>query len=150
MNAILLIAHTPLASALRAGALHVFPDAADAVAALDVLPAAAPEDTLARARAALAALPAGQGVLVLGDVCGATPCNVAQRLGDDTRTQLLAGVNLPMLLRAISYRHEPLDDMARKALDGGVRGIVTMDACPPTPPQQQPSQPPPDSASAAS
>jgi PTS system ascorbate-specific IIA component len=124
MNAILLIAHAPLASALRAGALHVFPDAGDAIQALDVHAADSPEHTLARAEAALARLPAGQGVLLLTDVFGATPCNVAQRLSDGARTRLLAGVNLPMLLRAASYRHEPLAAMTDKALAGAMQGIM--------------------------
>ncbi|MBP7958292.1 MAG: PTS fructose transporter subunit IIA, partial [Ottowia sp.] len=52
--------------------------------------------------------------------------NVAQRLADGERTQLLAGVNLPMLLRAITYRAEPLAAMAQRALDGGVRGVVAV------------------------
>jgi PTS system ascorbate-specific IIA component len=124
MNAILLIAHAPLASALRAAALHVFPDAGAAIQALDVQAADAVEDTLASAQGALAALPANQCVLMLTDVYGATPCNVAQRLADGACARLLAGVNLPMLLRAVSYRHEPLQAMMRKAMDGGVQGIV--------------------------
>jgi PTS system ascorbate-specific IIA component len=128
MNAILLIAHAPLASALRAGALHVFPDAA--VAALDVGAADAPEATLASAQAALRGLPAGQGVLVLADMVGATPCNVARRLAGGEAMRLLAGANLPMLLRALSYRGEPLEVMMRKALDGGVQGIVPVAAWP--------------------
>jgi len=131
MNAILLIAHAPLASALRAGALHVLPDAC--VAALDVQAADTPENTLASAQAALHSLPAEQGVLVLADMVGATPCNVAQRLMGRPHTRLLAGANLPMLLRALSYRHEPLDAMMRKALDGGVQGIVAV-AAPPSGP----------------
>lgn len=124
MNSILLIAHAPLASALRAGALHVFPDAGDAIRALDVEAADAPEDTLARAEIALARLPADQGVLLLTDVFGATPCNVAQRLVDGARMRLLAGVNLPMLLRAACYRQEPLDAVVQKALAGGMQGIM--------------------------
>jgi len=127
MNSILLISHAPLASALRAGALHVFADAADAIAALDVRADAAPEQTLAQAQAALARLPADQGVLILSDVCGATPCNVARGLCDGVRTRLLAGVNLPMLLRAITYRHEPLESMMQKAMTGGVQGIYEPD-----------------------
>ena len=124
MNAVLLIAHAPLASALRAGALHVFPDAGASVVAIDVRPEAAPEASLAAAQAALASLPPEQSVLVLTDVFGATPCNVAQRLVDSERTRLLAGANLPMLLRAVSYRNEPLESMAHKAMVGGVQGIM--------------------------
>ena len=86
MNAVLLIAHAPLANALRQGALHVFPDAAADIAALDVDPDAPPEQTRA--------------------------------------VRLLAGVNLPMLLRAVSYRAESLDAMAQRALAGGVQGVM--------------------------
>jgi PTS system ascorbate-specific IIA component len=128
MNTILLIAHAPLASALRAGALHVFADAASAVVALDVCPDAAPEQTQALAQAELARLPASEGVLILADVFGATPCNVAQRLCSLAHVRVLAGAHLPMLLRALSYRHEPLDSMTQKALAGGVQGIAPVAA----------------------
>ena len=125
MNAVLLIAHAPLAHALRECALHVFADAGDDIGALDVDAHEPPEQTLARAQA-LRARWGERPVLVLSDVLGATPCNVAQRLADGERTQLLAGVNLPMLLRAITYRAEPLAAMAQRALDGGVRGVVAV------------------------
>jgi len=80
-----------------------------------------------RARAALARCAGSAGVLILADVLGATPCNVAQRLLTDERMRLLAGVNLPMLLRALTYRAEPLADMAQRALDGGMRGVVVVE-----------------------
>ena len=126
MNAVLLIAHAPLAHALRECALHVFADAGDDIGALDVDAHEPPEQTLARAQA-LRARWGERPVLVLSDVLGATPCTVAQRLADGERTQLLAGVNLPMLLRAITYRAEPLAAMAQRALDGGVRGVVVVE-----------------------
>lgn len=125
MNAVLLIAHAPLAHALRECALHMFADAGDDIGALDVDAHEPPEQTLARAQA-LRARWGERPVLVLTDVLGATPSNVAQRLADGERTQLLAGVNLPMLLRAITYRAEPLAAMAQRALDGGVRGVVAV------------------------
>ncbi len=94
MNAVLLIAHAPLAHALRECALHVFADAGDDIGALDVDAHEPPEQTLARAQA-LRARWGERPVLVLTDVLGATPCNVARRLADGEHTQLLAGVNLP-------------------------------------------------------
>ena len=66
-------------------------------------------------------------VLVLTDVVGATPCNVAQRLVDDVHSHLLAGVNLPMLLRAWCYRAEPLDALAKRALAGATQGVMRVD-----------------------
>jgi PTS system ascorbate-specific IIA component len=130
MNTILLIAHAPLASALRAGALHVFPDAGEHILALDVQADAPPEVTQAQARTALAGRAPDTDVLVLTDVLGATPCNVARQLTSGGRLRLLAGANLPMLLRAVSYRHEPLDSMAEKAQAGGVQGIVPVESNP--------------------
>jgi PTS system ascorbate-specific IIA component len=138
MNRVLLIAHAPLASALRDCAVHVFPDAADRVAALDVQPDVAPEATLAAARELCAAWApeAVQGVLVLSDLFGATPCNVAQRLvaslaEEPREAALIAGVNVPMLLRALSYVREPLEALASRALMGGTQGVMRVAAAAP-------------------
>ncbi|MET3497249.1 PTS sugar transporter subunit IIA [Variovorax boronicumulans] len=126
MNSILIIAHSPFAQALRQCALHVFPDCEQAVVALDVLPNVSPEETLAAARITLQQqlhAPRSQ-VLVLADVFGATPCNVAQKLVDGVHSRLVAGVNLPMLLRAVTYRHEPLDTLVQRAIAGGTAGVM--------------------------
>jgi PTS system ascorbate-specific IIA component len=128
-NAVLIIAHAPLAQALRQCALHVFPDAAADIAAVDVRSGAPPEETLALARAALARLP-GTGVLVLTDIVGATPCNVALRLAADAHTRLIAGANLPMLLRALTYRNQPLAEQAARAMAGGTQGVMPVEAPP--------------------
>ena len=123
MNGILIIAHAPLASALRACALHVFPDCASGVQAVDVPADEAPEDTLARARQAMQRL-GDAGVLLISDVFGATPCNVAQKLHDGVGTRLVSGANLPMLLRSVCYRHESLEALAARAQTGGTQGIM--------------------------
>jgi PTS system ascorbate-specific IIA component len=123
MNGIFIIAHAPLASALRQCVLHVFPDAADAVSALDVQPNMPPEETLAQARAMMRQSSTPQA-LVLTDVFGATPCNVAQKLVDGVRSKLIAGVNLPMLLRTVSYRHESLDALVSRAMIGATQGVI--------------------------
>lgn len=122
-NGILIIAHAPLASALRHCVLHVFPDAESGIAAVDVQPNVPPEETLAIARQALALLHA-RHTLVVADMFGATPCNVAQKMVDGVHTKLLAGVNLPMLLRTVTYRHESLDAMVTRALAGGTQGVM--------------------------
>ena len=138
MNAILLIAHAPLANALRQCALHVFPDCGQPVMAIDVQPNLQPEETLGAARVALdqlARLPQVNGVLVLTDIFGATPSNVAQKLVDGVKTRLITGVNLPMLLRAVSYRHEPLEALVSRAMIGGTQGVMQVAV---TAPQNQP------------
>ena len=122
-TSILIIAHAPLAHALRECALHVFADCGSSVAALDVQPNQPPEESLAQARIMLDQL-GTDTTLVLTDVFGATPCNVAQRLVDGVRSRLVSGVNLPMLLRAICYRHEPLEQQTARALAGGQQGML--------------------------
>ena len=127
MNAILLIAHAPLANALRQCALHVFPECGPNVMAIDVQPNLSPEETLGTARIALDQLSRQaqiQGVLVLADIFGATPSNVAQKLVDGVSSRLITGVNLPMLLRAVSYRHEALDTLVSRAVIGGTQGVM--------------------------
>ena len=124
-NGILIIAHAPLASALRQCVLHVFPDGADAVGVFDVQPNVSPDESLAGARQAMALLKASN-VLVLTDVFGATPCNVAQKLVDGVGSKLVAGVNLPMLLRAVTYRHEPLESLVTRSLAGGTQGVMSV------------------------
>jgi PTS system ascorbate-specific IIA component len=127
MNAILLIAHAPLANALRQCALHVFPDCGGLVMAIDVQPNLSPDETFGTARIALDQLqrmPQVQGVLVLTDIFGATPSNVAQKLVDGVGARLITGVNLPMLLRAVTYRHEPLDTLVSRAVVGGTQGVM--------------------------
>lgn len=127
MNGILIIGHAPLAHALRECALHVFPDCGASIAAIDVQPNLSPEDTLAAARLAfeeLARAPQVEGVLVLTDVFGATPSNVAQKLVDGIHSRLVTGVNLPMVLRSVSYRHEGLEALVARAVTGGTQGVM--------------------------
>ncbi len=119
---ILIIAHAPLASALREAVLHVFPEHAHTVAAVDIQADWSQEHALVVGRSAMAALNYRQK-LVLTDMKGATPCNVGQRLADDANTRLICGVNFPMLLRAVTYREEPLAQLVERAMVGGVRGI---------------------------
>ena len=122
MNHILIIAHAPLASALKACAQHVFPDSGSAVSALDV-PANLPiAESAEQARMLMQQI--GGDTLILTDVFGATPSNVAKQIANNARTRLLTGVNLPMLLRAITYRHEALDVLVQRALAGGSQGVM--------------------------
>lgn len=130
MPNLLVIAHAPLASALRQVAEHTFPDCAPTLAVLDVSPGMCAEDVEAAARALMAE--AGQPEwLVLTDVFGATPCNGAQRLAGE-RVQVLSGVSVPMLWRTLCYASQkPLAELARRAVQGAVGGIVATPSLPP-------------------
>jgi mannose PTS system EIIA component len=75
----------------------------------------------------------GSGVLLLTDMYGATPSNLAARLSKPGKIDAVAGVNLPMLVRAVTYRNEPLAVLVEKAIAGGTNGIIRV---PPAPQQQ--------------
>lgn len=126
MTRLLVLAHAPLASALRAVAAHVDADAARDLTALDV-PADWPVDRIDLALGA--AMPPHEPVLVLCDVFGASPCNAALRMAACRPmglTQVICGVNVAMVWRAMTYRHEPLTPLARRVLEGGQQGIMPL------------------------
>jgi PTS system ascorbate-specific IIA component len=133
--AVLLLTHTPLASALIGCAKHVYACAPEALGVLDFMdiePNADVEATVASARDKLAHLEHGRGVLVLTDIFGATPANVAQRLAVPGQCEVIAGVNLPMLLRTLCYCDQmTLHDLAEKAMTGGASGVMRLAASPP-------------------
>jgi PTS system ascorbate-specific IIA component len=140
MVSILLVAHMPLATTLQAVARHAFADCGGEVAAVDVAPGASLADVEKAVLAALSVLP-GPEVLVLADVFGATPCNVALSVVDGIRARVVAGVNVPMLWRTLCYAHLPLGELVTRAVDGGRQGI--MQVAPPRR-QDQPKRPSPD------
>ena len=126
MPGLLIIAHAPLASSLKAVAGHTFPDCARWLEALDVPPDMAVEDIEREARVLLARV-RNPDALIFTDVFGATPCNVAQRLvsnGDGAQVRVLAGVNVPMLWRTLCYADEPLDALVARAMAGATQGVM--------------------------
>ena len=125
-----LIAHAPLASALAAVAKHVYPDCAPRLLVLDVSAGMTPAQVEAQARALLVSAPHDE-FLVLTDVFGATPCNVAERLTDRRRLRVVAGVNVPMLWRTLCYSDESVDRLADRALAGATQGVMPVDSRPP-------------------
>jgi len=123
MPGLMIIAHAPLASSLKAVAAHAFPDCAHLVQALDVSSDMAPEQVEQLARDMLAGIRTPEA-LILTDVFGATPCNVAQRLGDGTLVRVIAGVNVPMLWRSLCYLNEPLEAVVMRAMAGATQGVM--------------------------
>ena len=132
MPNLLVIAHAPLASALRQVAEHTFPDCAPTLAVLDVDTGMCAEDVETAARALMDKADQPEW-LVLTDVFGATPSNGAQRLAGE-QVQVLSGVSVPMLWRTLCYAgQKPLAELARRAMQGANTGIV---ATPPLPPDE--------------
>lgn len=128
MAGILIIAHAPLASALKEFVRHVYGEVPDRLAALDVMAHEDSKLTLDKAIQTAKNISSENGLLILTDIMGATPANVASRLAHlpefKGRVRVLAGVNLPMLMRAISYRSELIDSVMQKAMHGGQQGII--------------------------
>ena len=137
MPGLLIIAHAPLASSLKAVAEHTFPDCGKRLEALDVLPGMKPEEVEAQARALLTRL-GSPDTLIFTDVFGATPCNVAQRLADGQHVKVLAGVNVPMLWRSLCYADEPLDAVVARAVAGATQGVMQVSS---SRPQNQANKP---------
>lgn len=126
MATILIVAHTPLASALARVAMHTYAECGRQLVALDVAPVESQEDVARRVHEALKALAAAD-TLVLTDVVGATPHAGAWRAVEGrTNVRLVAGVNVPMLWRTLCYRAESLEQLVARATDGGRLGVVQM------------------------
>jgi len=127
MVGILLLTHAPLGQAFIAAVAHVFRGPTERFEAIDV---AADEDTHAvheRAREAIARLDEGDGVLVITDIKGGTPANCCNSLSAAGHVEVIAGISLPMLLRAITYRRDTLDVVVEMALAGAQNGAVRVD-----------------------
>ncbi len=126
MVGVLLVGHAPFAATLLSCARHVYGRSPERCAVIDVLPDADVAADLVRARAAVASIDSGDGVLILVDLFGATPGNIAAQLVEPGHVDAVAGANLPMLLRTLCYRGDQssLAAMAEKALGGGASGIM--------------------------
>jgi len=131
MIGILIISHENLGESLIQCATHVIGEKLQEVMVLSVFAHDNPDDVVVNAREMIDQIDMGDGVLVLSDIYGATPCNIACQLIEPGKVECLAGVNLPMLIRALTYRNEPLAVMMEKAVSGGKDGIlhVRLESC---------------------
>ncbi len=124
MIGILIISHGNLGNSLIHCAEHVLGKRSELLAYLSITVQDDPDIALPKAQRLVKELDQGDGVLVLSDICGATPCNIASRLISPGKVECLAGINLPMLVRALTYRQEPLAVACEKALTGGKEGVM--------------------------
>ena len=124
MVGILIVAHGAFGEALIHCASHVLGKRPLRVRQVGVTVHDDPDAMLPQAQELVRQLDEGEGVLVLTDMLGATPSNIAARLAEPGRVEIVAGVNLPMLIRALTYRTQPLATVAAKAVSGGCEGVV--------------------------
>jgi PTS system mannose-specific IIA component len=126
MVGILIVAHGTLGESLIHCASHVMGARPPHLMQIGVGIHDDPQVVLPQAIKMVRGLDQGSGVLVLTDVYGATPSNIAARLLIPGKVEGVAGVNLPMLVRALTYRREPLRTVIAKAASGGIEGVMQM------------------------
>lgn len=123
MIGVFLMTHASLGEALIQCVCHVMGQRPQQVAQIGVCAQDTPDALLPMVRKVRDLVDTGQGVLVLTDVCGATPSNIALKLYEQGKTEIVAGVNVPLLLRVLTYRDEPLEALVKRAIAGGCDGV---------------------------
>ena len=134
MIGVLLVTHGEIGTALLTSASQILGAPPAQVMTLSVWRQDDPDDLILRARELLEQIDAGDGVLILTDIFGATPGNVVSRLLQDGRIEGVSGVSLPMLLRVLTGRNggkigatgNKLRGGVERALSGGAEGLVHM------------------------
>ena len=126
MIGILLITHGTFGEALIQNVCHVLNKRPPLIAQLGLAAQDDPLDLLPLARTLLKEVDGGGGVLLMTDIYGASPSNLAMKLLEPGRVEGVAGASLPMLLRALTYREKGMETMITKAVSGGRDGVMNM------------------------
>jgi PTS system mannose-specific IIA component len=130
MIGILIVAHDTLSDSLAGAVTHVLGARPLQFETLQVAATDDPQQLLPKARGLVNELDTGDGVLIFSDIYGATPSNLASKLLVSGRIEAIAGVNLPMLVRAFTYRDKGMETMIKKAISGGCDGVLHIDVDP--------------------
>ena len=130
MIGVLLITHGRYGEDLLASAAHVLGRPLAQTAHLAISIKDDPDEVLRAARKLLKSVDDGSGTLVMTDMYGATPCNIATQLIAEGNVEAVSGVSLPMLVRSLAYRDAPLAKVRDKAITGGTEGVVYINADP--------------------
>jgi mannose PTS system EIIA component len=126
MIGLLIVAHGTLGESLIHCASHVMGKRPLFLRQLGVTIHDDPDAILPQGRDLVRFVDQGDGVLILTDIFGATPSNIACRLLEPGRVEGISGVSLPMLIKALSYRELPLAELTEKTLSGAQEGVVHM------------------------
>lgn len=127
MVSLLVITHNNVGGALFDAAISVLGDCPLPYEILPVAQNCDPEERLQKAKSCLKNLnESGDGVLVITDMYGSTPSNIATKLAMDNVT-IITGLNLPMLIRIMNYPKLSLDKLANKAVSGGQTGVIIVE-----------------------
>jgi PTS system ascorbate-specific IIA component len=128
MISILLITHGELGKSLIECATHVLGDKPLFLESLSIENDCTHESMFKQISEKINLLDQGDGVLILTDIFGATPCNIITKIIKPGKVSAIAGVNLSMLIRTISYRNESFDSLISKAIQGAQDGIIHIQA----------------------
>lgn len=125
---VLLVSHAPLGQAMLQISSRTLCTCPLATQVLDVPSNGDPDAIADQAAQLVTELDSGDGVLILTDLCGSTPSNIACRLAKTSQTAVMvvAGLNLPMLMRVLNYPQLSLSDIAERAVDGGRQGVMLL------------------------
>jgi PTS system ascorbate-specific IIA component len=126
MIGLFLVTHSSYGESLIQCACHVLNRRPPQIAQIGVSAQDDPLDLLPLAKEMLSFVDKGDGVLIMTDIYGATPSNMAEKLLEPGRIEGIAGVNLPMLLRALTYREKGMETLLARAVGGGRDGVMNM------------------------
>ena len=126
MIGLFLLTHATYGESLIQCACHVLNKRPPQIVQLGMAAQDDPLDALPLARDMLKLVDSGRGAVILTDIYGATPSNLAMKLLEPGRVEGIAGVNLPMLLRAIAYRDKDMETLLTRAVSGGRDGVLNM------------------------
>jgi len=124
MPGIVVVAHQHLARELIATATHIMGREEPGLMGVDISPEWPYEEARERVQEALDRAMADEGAIILTDMYGGTPANLGMDFLEPGRVEVIAGINLPMLVRLLTYRSRPLEEQVQKALEGGREGVV--------------------------
>ena len=130
MIGILIIAHGNLGDSLIQCMTHLLGKKPDGITSLQVTGTDDARSLLPTAQRLVAAVDEGEGVLVITDIFGSTPSNLACKLLIPGRVEGVAGANVPMLLRAVTYRARGMEMMLKRVVSGGCEGVFHIEADP--------------------
>ena len=126
MVGLLIITHNNVGGALFDAAICVLGQCPLPYEILPISQNSDPEERLKKAHANLEKLHQGDGILVVTDMFGSTPSNIATKLAAENVT-IITGLNLPMLIRIMNYPNLPLEKLANKAVSGGQTGVIEVE-----------------------
>jgi PTS system mannose-specific IIA component len=128
MTGIILLTYPDYGSNLVNSASHILGKSLDNIALVQILHEYSTEEINKQLVSKIHELKNSDGILILCDIYGATHCNIACKVLEQEKVEMVAGLNLPMLIRAINYVNEPVSKLSRLAAAGGIESIKILDS----------------------